>query len=453
MNKTLIGCLVCNHRDENMIGAFLRHWRNLYPDVELVLLSDTDNPVKDTHGLEVFPLKWAKGGSPIAKGVAESLLNVAKAKSATHVAKLDVDTVHIRREWAKFRDEVDFVGFQHHEHEEAVYGCAYIISAAMLQELFDREAFDKTVPEDVGMSRAVDAVHGSKIQIKREGNIAGLSEGYQDRFAEYCRNAVIHCGQFGHGTKGREAALRAMIEFAEFRNVPELPKISPKVNLLDYFDAAWVVNLDNRKDRLHVFQRRCERAGIAGISRYRAIEGDKSPHPAWWRAGNGAWGCLMSHLRAVQDAQMDDLGSYIIFEDDACFSDDFAERFPRVMAEIEKLNGEWDMIYFGGQHLYVETSPPWPFREGLVRCKNVNRTHGFAVNKRFFNKFAQHIIHAPDYIEANGDNHIDHQLGNLHPKIITLAVDPWVCGQAASSSNITGQETPCHWWHDKGWFK
>lgn len=223
------------------------------------------------------------------------------------------------------------------------------------------------------------------------------------------------------------------------------------IDLRDYFGGAFVLNLDIRPDRWHQFQERAARAGITGFQRARAVEGDKCPHPAWWRAGNGAWGCLMSHLRVCQDAMLDQLSSYLVFEDDVVFSDDFAERLPDVMATLA--DGAWDQLYLGGQHLYVEAGPPWPYREGLVRCRNVNRTHAFAVNARFMADFSRHIMHAPDYIAAEGDNHIDHQLGVLHERRqhVILATNPWLCGQGASSSNILGEHTKEEWWPNLGW--
>lgn len=236
---------------------------------------------------------------------------------------------------------------------------------------------------------------------------------------------------------------------------PKAPPAS-KVNLKDYFGRAAVLNLDICPERWEDFNRRAAQAGVIGFERVRAIEGDKCPHPHWWTAGNGAWGCMMSHLRLAQDCLLDGLENYVVFEDDACFSEDFSERLPKLMAEIKALDGNWDMLYLGGQHLYRETSPPWHFRDGIVRCNNVNRTHAFAVNARFMVKFCQHIIHAPDYINSHAkgfDMHIDHQLGELHRGIITLAAQPWLCGQAENKSNVNGREHAEQWWHDNGWGK
>jgi len=128
---------------------------------------------------------------------------------------------------------------------------------------------------------------------------------------------------------------------------------------------------------------------------------------------------------------------------------------------------DWDQLYLGGQHLSKETSPPWPFRENIVRSRNINRTHAFAVNKRFMVKFSQHIMHFPDYMasykkwqegenEKEFMNHIDHQLGDWHNKRenLILATNPWLCGQGASSSSVSGQLTEEEWWNGSlGWYE
>jgi GR25 family glycosyltransferase involved in LPS biosynthesis len=242
------------------------------------------------------------------------------------------------------------------------------------------------------------------------------------------------------------------------------------LDLRRYFGGAFVLNLDIRPDRLERFQKGLAAANLTGVTRTRAVEGDKCPHPAWWRAGNGAWGLLMTYARLAQDCLMDGLSSFLVFEDDACFAPDFSERLPGIMDSL--VGVEWDMLYLGGQHLSQEAGPPWPFRKEIVRCRNVNRTHAFAVNARFMQKFHQHILHFPDYMDryvapvppdADGKGevkewmaHVDHQLGFLHERRehLILAANPWLCGQAGGASNITGSEKDEEWWHDSlGWYR
>lgn len=224
-----------------------------------------------------------------------------------------------------------------------------------------------------------------------------------------------------------------------------------KLNLKDYFATVKVVNLDKFPDRWTAFKNRAAKLGVTGFDRFSGVLGDAAWPPVWWRAGNGAWGCLMSHLHIVQRHLSDgNQGHLLLFEDDAVFG----ERFPeRVKAIMEEVGDDWDMLYLGGQHLHMHRQKPKRHKGDIevIRPYNINRTHGFAVNKRFAAKFQQHIIHAPDYIGYNWVAHIDHQLGVLHEsgehKI--LAAQPWVCGQAAGKSWTSGKLTKELWWNIK----
>jgi GR25 family glycosyltransferase involved in LPS biosynthesis len=225
------------------------------------------------------------------------------------------------------------------------------------------------------------------------------------------------------------------------------------INLEKYFSKAFVINLDSRPERYAEFCARAKAAGVTGIQRVRGVDGDKAPPAAWWRATPGSWGCVMSHLRIAQDAIMDGLENYLVFEDDAVFSPDFAERVALIAQDVTTLEGNWDMLYLGGQHLYKETSPPWPYNGSrhLLRCNNVNRTHAIAVNKQFMQVFVQQLTNATDYMNSSTGMHIDHQLGIIHRKFVTLAVNPWLCGQGGGLSNISGKVEPEQWWPETGW--
>lgn len=226
------------------------------------------------------------------------------------------------------------------------------------------------------------------------------------------------------------------------------------------FGHVAVINLDRFADRWTMFQEDASNLGFTGFERLRAIEGDQTPPPVWFKAGNGAWGCLMSHLRGVQDAIANGPGHYLVFEDDAVFSKDFVTRLPAIMEEAGE---EWDMIYLGGAHLdHCGRPRRLAGKKEIIQATNVNRTQAFIVHESFRVKFAQHIMHAPDYIAASDRDekspwHIDHQLGNLHDPnssggghgdFVILAAQPWLCGQRAGDSWISGKQNEKErWWH------
>jgi hypothetical protein len=216
-------------------------------------------------------------------------------------------------------------------------------------------------------------------------------------------------------------------------------------NLNDWFEKIFVLNLNYKPDRRERLERHLRDLNLArAISWVPACSGDMMPAPAWWRAGNGAWGCLLSHARVLQDAIADRLDNYLILEDDAIFQTRSGEMLSNFMPHVPS---DWGQIYLGGQHLREPSELPG--NPHVLRAWNVNRTHAFAIRSTIFARFHQHIWHAPDYISKDGGWHIDHQLGLAHERADWMVYTPqwWLAGQDRDWSNISGRLNPRLWWH------
>ncbi len=205
------------------------------------------------------------------------------------------------------------------------------------------------------------------------------------------------------------------------------------------------INLPYKNERRAAVEARCRLpfAANGAVTWQTAVPGDWCPAPAWWKAGNGAWGCLMSHVRVVQDAVMDGTEMLCVLEDDVCFHPQAKEMLDRLLREAPD---DWDQIYLGGQHL--KEPLPVTGRPFVLRGVNVNRTHAFILRRRVFARYLQHVLHAPDYM-AHGAWHIDHQLGIAHERRDWNVYCPawWLAGQDEGSSNISGRTNPRYWWH------
>lgn len=203
-------------------------------------------------------------------------------------------------------------------------------------------------------------------------------------------------------------------------------------------DAAYVITLARRPDRLAAF---CERLPVdwplPDVQTWTAVDGQAVERPAWWQTSPGAWGCYQSHAAILDHCLAKGIDRVLVFEDDATFAEDFTSR----LATLE-VPDDCRQLYLGGQHL----SPPERGPAGLVVGRNVNRTHAFALLGRdTIELVRRHLEPGPHWCTRH---HIDHHLGTLHRHrtIRVYAVSPWLCGQAAGSSDVGRGSTTERWW-------
>ena len=215
------------------------------------------------------------------------------------------------------------------------------------------------------------------------------------------------------------------------------------MNLKTFFDRVVCINLDRRPDR---WTRFIEQPAVADwpfapIERFTAIDGQRVPPPAWWKAGPGAWGIHQSHVEILARALQDGVKSLLILEDDAAFAQPFTERVESFLAKVPD---DWDALLLGGQHI----KPAQPVREGVDRVVNGNRTHAHALRGAFIKEVYQHLCNYPEHAQAPG-MHVDHRLGLLHEsgRYHVYAPDPWLVGQADGFSDIARKRFGLRFWN------
>lgn len=212
--------------------------------------------------------------------------------------------------------------------------------------------------------------------------------------------------------------------------------------LTEWFDRVFVINCAHRPDRLALVKEELAYSGVAELSKvifYPAIIGDWTTVPADWNSGSGAWGCLRSHVRILEDLMHDRnesgemrWSSALILEDDVFFVDGALEILDDFM---NALPAQWGQLYLGGQHQQAATLTNHP---NLLVGNSVNRTHAYAVSSQYIQRIYQHVTYASDY--RGTTKHIDHQLELAHNRRDWPVYCParWVCGQEAGSSNVSG---------------
>lgn len=218
------------------------------------------------------------------------------------------------------------------------------------------------------------------------------------------------------------------------------------MNLDEAFERIYIISMDNQQERKQSLLRQLNELGVyePKIKVFRAVNGDATGIPAWWRSGGGAWGCLMSHAGVIQDAVKDKLENYLVLEDDAILCSRFDELFESFFRKVPE---NWQQLYLGGQNLLQPTK----INSAVLEPKDMNRTHAYALSKSAYKLVHGHILHAPDYIEAYNKGwfpHIDHQLGSAHRRGDWKTYSPVVnlIGQKENQSFINGRWHPDKWW-------
>jgi GR25 family glycosyltransferase involved in LPS biosynthesis len=224
----------------------------------------------------------------------------------------------------------------------------------------------------------------------------------------------------------------------------------PRRTLTDWFDHVFVINCQHRPDRLAEFTREMLDKGLADMSKVTivpAIIGDYTLHPAGWGGGRGAWGCLKSHIRIMEDLMhmRDEREALtwegaLILEDDVFFLDGALDQLRDLMSNVP---ADWGQIYLGGQHRRPIGKTKHP---EVVIGRSVNRTHAYAISKAHIQNIYAHVSYMADY--AGTKKHIDHQLEVAHQRGDWPVYCPtkWICGQRASTSNVSGKKLEAQTW-------
>jgi hypothetical protein len=219
----------------------------------------------------------------------------------------------------------------------------------------------------------------------------------------------------------------------------------------EYFDDVYIITLPDKKARLERTLKGLIDGGLCENPKIvRAISGDIVGVSAWFSYGGGALGCMMSHIRIIQDFIMDynffpeQQASFgdkkiLILEDDVIFDYNAKERFKIF---TENLPDDWGQFYLGGQHIY----PPKYYNKEVLIGSSINRTHAYAIRGKAAQRIHKHITFYPDYTGNN--HHVDHQFEVAHRRGDWKVYCPlwWIAGQGENHSDISGKRLPNKWW-------
>lgn len=200
------------------------------------------------------------------------------------------------------------------------------------------------------------------------------------------------------------------------------------------FDRVCLINLKKRPDRIAHFKSLQIENGwnLPDPQIFEAISGDAVGVPHYFSQGGGAWGCLRSHVTCLERAIMDDVSSILMMEDDVTWHSDAWEKLDKFMKVVPE---DWDQLMLGGQHI---GSQGLPVADGVVRCQNTQRTHAYAIRGKALKSLLN--------LWYTCGVHIDWKMGEWQKNWKCYAPDPFIFGQAAGKSDISGRINNTQFW-------
>jgi GR25 family glycosyltransferase involved in LPS biosynthesis len=118
-------------------------------------------------------------------------------------------------------------------------------------------------------------------------------------------------------------------------------------NSFDFFDKIYCINLVTDHERKTVMKDEFDKIGIKDIINWKsAPRPDAGYYSSSYRYA-GEFGCVLSHLKALIDANSSDIvNGIVVFEDDVYFDDDTNTLLQNA---LDNLPNDWDVLYLGGR--------------------------------------------------------------------------------------------------------
>lgn len=202
---------------------------------------------------------------------------------------------------------------------------------------------------------------------------------------------------------------------------------------LDYFDAIFYINLDHRKDRKENLIQQLEKLNVKKDKIFRI--------PAVLDPLNGARGCIISHINALDLAIEKNLSNVLILEDDC----EFAQSRTTINYLLDyffKTVINWDVFFLGcGPKIKEKTK-----YKGVDRIIQAYLSHAYAINKHYFEILKRcyergftSLEKIPIY-NRNYDTTLDREWHSLQKRDKWYMLEKIIAIQANSRSDIDNME-------------
>ncbi|MFM7471160.1 MAG: glycosyltransferase family 25 protein [Nodosilinea sp. LVE1205-7] len=212
------------------------------------------------------------------------------------------------------------------------------------------------------------------------------------------------------------------------------------MNIKDFFDRIYIVNLPSRADRRRWITSELKRVGLeltpGKIEIFPAIRPD---HPGGFTS-IGARGCFLSHLEILKKARQERLANVLVIEDDLAISNLLKSHEEALVEKLQE--SDWGFLYLGHCHEFEKQPEQGVRLEPFIG--ELQTTHFYGVNGPIVPElieFLEQILERPPGHPDGGPMHVDGAYSRFREKhaadIVTLITSPSLGSQAIYRSDIT----------------
>lgn len=208
------------------------------------------------------------------------------------------------------------------------------------------------------------------------------------------------------------------------------------MQMTDFFDRTYVINLPDRVDRRKMMVQELTNAGMPLAPNKVEIFPGIRPTTLEGFPSLGVRGCFLSHVSILQTAKADRLSNVLIMEDDLTISDSFKSKQAALVRQLQET--DWGFVYFG----HIEEDVPPSSTPLIPYAKPLVTAHFYAVNGKILDRllnFLDLVQQRPPGHPDGGPMHLDGAYSTFraqNPDVLTLIAAPNLGWQRSSRSDI-----------------
>ena len=189
------------------------------------------------------------------------------------------------------------------------------------------------------------------------------------------------------------------------------------MDINNYFDKIFIINLDDRKDRWEIVLKQLKDHDITNYQRFSAIKpvelmltnGENHYDEKIYSEFNpkmvkkfgikykvGALGCKLSHLEIIKYCQKEKLNHILILEDDFFIKEEFTNNFLKLVEIIQNSSDKniknYDMFYLGGSFITKNNNSSPTIENNILKCNHIYTTHSYILNNNTNNNIFKTIV-------------------------------------------------------------